>query len=318
MKIKSILFCFIIFVGCQKNNNPIGPIDSTFGIYLLKDKNIKIDQITNTNINVLELDNTPWLNSSDIDFYDLSSHYIYLNINHNIFFTTGKKINWERQPFVVYANNKRCYMGCFHSSYSSIGVNTPHIEEFSLQMLPIDILAIYYDNTTNDKRNDENVIIDLSAQNKLHKGLSLLIKDINILTNSDSAVVQYTYEIKNNDSDNLYVLDPDKMGSNLFHYYCIGLSFRNSNESISSSYREVEKPEPYDLWKPEWFTQIKSGALIDRTVVLKGYPHIPGGIYTCSFYFFSPINIDKQNRKISDGRYWLGCVYAETVKVVTR
>lgn len=115
----------------------------------------------------------------------------------------------------------------------------------------------------------------------------------------------------------MYVLDPDKMGINLFHYFCIGLSFQNSNEYISSDYSEVEKPEPYDLLKPEWFTKIKSGTLIDRTVFLKGYPHIPSGKYNCSFYFFTPINIDKQDRETSDGRYWLGSIYAETIKDVT-
>jgi len=148
-------------MACRKDKNPIGPIeDSSFGIYLLKDKNIKIDQMTNTNINELELENTPWLNSSDIEFYDLSSHYIYLNKSNNEFFTTGKNISWDRQPFIVYANNTRCYIGCFHSSYSSLSINTPYIDELYLQMLPTDILAILYGNTTNDKRNNENVIYD--------------------------------------------------------------------------------------------------------------------------------------------------------------
>jgi hypothetical protein len=161
MKFKLILICLFIFMACRKDKNPIGPIeDSSFGIYLLKDKNIKIDQMTNTNINELELENTPWLNSSDIEFYDLSSHYIYLNKSNNEFFTTGKNISWDRQPFIVYANNTRCYIGCFHSSYSSLSINTPYIDELYLQMLPTDILAILYGNTTNDKRNNENVIYD--------------------------------------------------------------------------------------------------------------------------------------------------------------
>lgn len=318
MKIYLILFCLVCFMGCQKENNPISPTeDSTFGIYLLKDNNIKIHQITNKSINELELESTPWLTSSDIAFYDFSSHYIYLNKSNNEFFTNGNNIKWDGQPFIVVANNKRCYIGCFYSGYSSVAITTPYIDELNIQMLPTDILVISYGDLINDKRNDENVAYDLAVKNKLHKGLSLLIKDVNVISNSDSAIVQYTYTIKNNDSNNLYVLDPDNMGSNLFHYYMIGLSFHNSNEHISSDYSEVEKPEPYDLWKPEWFTKIRSDSLIDRTVVLKGYPHIPSGTYKCSFYFSSPINIDMGDREISDGRYWLGTIHADIIKYVT-
>lgn len=317
MKIFPILFCLIVLTNCQNENFPTNiSDDKTFGIYLLKDKNIKIQQINNSNINELKLETAPWLSSSDISFYDFSTHYIYLKKSTIEFFSTENDIKWDGQPFIVIANHKRCYAGCFMSIYSSVAVSTPIITEPLLQFLPSDILAISYGNLVNDTRNDANVALGLEMKNKLHMGLSLLIEDVNILSNSDTSIVQYSYTIKNNDADNLYILDPDKMGSNLFHFYMIGLSFHNSNTHLSSDYCEVVQPQNYGQWESEWFTKIKSGSTINRTVVLGGYPHIPAGTYNCSFYFSNPRNIEMEEREISDGRYWLGTIFSEvTIQV---
>ncbi|MBU2431908.1 MAG: hypothetical protein KKH99_14540, partial [Proteobacteria bacterium] len=75
MKTYFFLLCLLLlFTGCQSNDNLINPTaDSTFGIYLLKDRTISIGQIQNININELELESEPWLASTDIDFYDYSS-----------------------------------------------------------------------------------------------------------------------------------------------------------------------------------------------------------------------------------------------------
>lgn len=318
MKLNILFIGLLFLITCEKESSPIGPIEeSSFGIYLLKDKSLTIDQISDTDISRLEVESSPWLSASDIAFYDASSHYIYLNETSETLFTIESNINWNGQPFVVFANDKRCYVGAFHSSYSSLALTAPYIDQLNIQMLPEDILAISSGIETDDVRNDENVFFDLAAKKKLHKGLSLSLKDIQLLANADSAVVQYTFVVNNKDSDPLYVLDCDKMGSNLFHYYVIGLNFNNGTEHFSSDYQEVTGPEPYDTWNPEWFTKISSGHSIERTVVLKGYPHIPCGTYTCSFSFSAPVSIDSEQRELADGRYWLGIIDAKTFFNVT-
>ncbi len=91
MKAYFFLFCLLLlFIGCQSEDNLINPAeDSTFGIYLLKDRTLSIGQIQNKNIDELELESKPWLASTDIDFYDYSSHCIYLKKDKSEFFTVN-------------------------------------------------------------------------------------------------------------------------------------------------------------------------------------------------------------------------------------
>jgi len=208
--------------------------------------------------------------------------------------------------------NQRCYIGSFHSLASSLAPTKPYIDEIDIQFYPEDVLHIskaWLDET--DSRKNSAVAQDLISKNKLHNGLSLQILNVKVLSNSDTAVVQYTYRIVNNDQDNLYILDPEKMGSNLFHYFTNGIDFTGNGHIYYSQYKKTEQPEPFDGWNPEWFSKMKSGSTMQRTVTLKGYPHIPGGTYNCSFKFSAPTKIDKSNRVFSDARYWLGEIDCE-------
>jgi hypothetical protein len=307
-----IFYLLLLFIGCQ--DNIINPTeDSTFGIYLLNDRTLNIQDIQNLSINELKLESKPWLASTDIDFYDYSSHCIYLKKDKSELFTKEVDIKMNDQPFVLIANNIRCYIGSFHSGLLSIAPTKPYVDELDIYFSPTDVLHIskaWEDEI--DMRNNKNIEYDLSPKNKLHKGLSIFIKDIKIVSNSDTATVQYTYAITNNDKDNLYVLDPDKMGSELFHYFTNGIDFWSNDRYISSQYKSIKQPEPFDSWEPEWFTKIESASTIERTVLLKGYPHIPDGVYKCMLNFSNPNKIQKIDRELSDGRYWLGDILTQT------
>jgi len=64
---------------------------------------------------------------------------------------------------------------------------------------------------------------------------------------------------------------------------------------------------PYNYWSPDWYTRLKSGESMQRTVVLKGYPHFPPGEYMFQFRYNGPSrNMEKENRELADGRYWIG------------
>jgi len=58
---------------------------------------------------------------------------------------------------------------------------------------------------------------------------------------------------------------------------------------------------------PDWFTKLKNGHSIQRTVILKGYPYFPTGEYIFQFKYSGQIRgMEKEVRELADGRYWLG------------
>lgn len=240
MKKSIIVILLSVFLSCSTDKSPLSPSGgSSFSIYLLKDHSISLQQIKDTDINELLLDDTAWISSDDIEFYDYSTHCIYLSKKKNEFFTKELSISMNDQPFVVKANNKRCYIGSFHSGAMSLGPTKPYIDEISTMFFPTDVLYINPGWGSFDERNNTDVETALKSLNKLHSGIDINIKNIQVVDNSDTASVLYTYELLNHDKDNLYVLDPDKMGSDLFHYYTNGIVFRNNDRSFYSEYKFV-------------------------------------------------------------------------------
>ena len=106
-----ILLAIVLF-SCSENDGT-GPRDSKneFNIYLVekKDESFASEEI---DLEFLELENTPWVKSSDIEFYDWSAHTFYLN----------KEVQKEKHSasnFVVTSGEKRLFMGVFWPMYMS-------------------------------------------------------------------------------------------------------------------------------------------------------------------------------------------------------
>ena len=167
----------------------------------------------------------------------------------------------------------------------------------------------------NDSRNDCIVKQALINANILHEGINVRLDKILFTENSDTATVEYTYTIKNNDASNLYVLDPDKMGIKLFNRFCNGPSILKSDEisTRESIFKEVDSTQP--SWNPDWFSRINSGDSITRVVNLKGYSHFPPGVYYCELFFNSIRKIPKDQRVLSDGRYWIGQTISNLIAI---
>ncbi len=49
--------------------------------------------------------------------------------------------------------------------------------------------------------------------------------DLLELRRKNSSTLKYTFKVTNLDVENIYILDPDKMGDSRFHYYTNGVSF---------------------------------------------------------------------------------------------
>jgi hypothetical protein len=105
------------------------------------------------------------------------------------------------------------------------------------------------------------------------------------------------------------VLDPDKTGSGLFHYYTNGIDLLdiNTKDLYWSEYKNVIIPGQLSYFDIKWFTKLETGQSIRRTIILKGYRYIPYKNYYCQMLFSSPRTYVEKDRRIQkDGRIWIG------------
>ncbi len=318
-----IVFTVILFIlGCATKSNPLTAEvpHGQFEIYLLKDSLLTGYQASQLDINQLVLRDSPWLTDKGLALYDFSSHSLYLKDGKSEYFDGYNPDSLlsllpHARAFVVVANGERCYVGSFHSAILSSIPWGPYVDELSVWFYPSDVFSITRSwRDTNDVRCDVRVEEALKSVGIYHGGILLQLQSVSVVENSDTATVDYTYTVTNSDSEVLYVLDPDKMGTTSFHYFTNGVVFRGDNQLIQSMYKVTSSPSVE--WDPELYVRVPVGASIQRTVRLKGYPTIPGGTYRCSFEFANPREIEKEHRLISDGRIWLGRVGSNQIEVV--
>jgi len=314
--------CLIVLTLLSSCSLDDDPINDEFSIYLLQNPSTNFQEAEEIGLNWVVLSDEAWLEIEDISLYDFSSHYISLKVDKESLFQgmldEGHMFNFLVKPFVIIAGEQRIAFGSFISSYSSIMTSGPHIYDLENLFLPSDILFIHRDGAAEiDIRNDERIKDALIAGDVYHAGIKVELTAVEIIDNSDTATVRYSFVIKNNDSDNLFVPDPDLMGTDLFHYYTNGVELRDSDHHYYySQYKITSPPEPHDSWDTEWFVKLETGASISRSVELKGYPQFPDGTYNCYFKYAGPSKIALGDRIIQDGRYWIGETETNNIALV--
>lgn len=327
MKYVILILSLTIIFGCSKNSDPfsVNNEESYFGIYFLKDTTMTEQETTKMDINSLVLNDDPWLTHNDIEFYDFSTHCIYLKKDKSYFFENygGKFYQFNPElisrPFVIVAGNERCYVGALHSGLLSMAPAGPYMNELDVGYFPADVMHISRAwSDDGDIRSNPKVEEVLIEQDLFHAGLEIELTSFQLVDNSDTSTVEYSIKIKNNDQDNLYIIDPAKMGSELFHYYTNGPHLWDYSKPLYlySQFKEVDSPEPYDSWNFEWFTLVKSNQSIERTILLKGYPHIPNGNYVGYMNFSNPTKITKENRYVADSRIWIGSIRSNDFQIM--
>ncbi len=320
---KHLLVYIIVFLLLASAAGCAGPATETggnvFAIYLLEGENMR--ELPG-DLNELVLREEPWLTIDEIDFYDYSTHYIYLKEDRFPPFPSELPTSLL-YPFVVVAGGERCYPGHFVSTVSSYAPPNPVImmDDFA-GFYPEDIIAIeegYFGSTAPDLRDDKRVRQALLESHKLREGISVELKDVEIVSRrAGETTLSYTFTVTNNGDEALYVPDPDNMGSGLFHYYNNGVVLQNATNprvSFWAEHKSVTAPESHESWEKAWFTRISSGESIDRTVILNGYPEIPPGDYSCRFSYSGPHNIDKSERILPNGRLWLGRIQSSALMI---
>ncbi len=313
----------VLSLSCSHDRNPVYPNDgSNFAVYFLKDESLTTADVVHRPLADLELTATPWFDAGDLAFYDFSTHCLYLKNDKTTLFENFERGHFEpvlmNKPFVVTAGGERCYLGSIHSGALSTMPPGPHMNELDVWYFPKDVLHFSRHRASReDVRSDPRVRDELMRANLFHGGLRLELNSVTVLQGADISTVQYRLTLRNNDRDALYVIDPDRMGSELFHYYTNGVMFARENQpSIWAEHKTVTAPSPHDSWQPSWFSRIESGQSIQRTVTLRGYPSIPRGQYVCHLTYSGPTRIERAQRSLNDGRYWIGEIESNSLEVI--
>ena len=189
---------------------------------------------------------------SDFQLYDSSTHIFYFRTRHPEFKTD------KFTGFSILANGDEVYKGNFYEPYSSsmpfgpfIGSFIPLYQDFAFQ---IGFLTI--DNQPEDPRNDPRIIEALKQHNLLHSGLALSMDSVEL----SGTQLKFVFTITNKDQASLLIMDPDKMGINLFHYFTNGLIIYDAAHiNVFENDIVTEKPAPWNDWKAEWLSELKSG-----------------------------------------------------------
>ncbi len=159
-----------------------------------------------------------------------------------------------------------------------------------------------------DPRNDPVIIQAFKDRNLLHSGINLVINSLEV-TNTQAT---FSFTITNKGHSALLIMDPDKMGINLFHYYTNGLLFRKTSDG-SSSYVSVpaQAPSHYSVWNSDWLTKLNSNETLTFSLVYPLSSPIASGEYKVTFVYpgFS-LQISKDQLIQDDARIWLGDVRA--------
>jgi len=213
-----ISLSLLIFSCSEPKSN-----SNSFEIYFLADSEITEDNTFEADINSFELEDDAWLSSNDIEYYDYSSHCIYLKEDKSHFFENYDGGFYQftpvlsKKPFVVVSGETRVYVGALHSGLLSLAPTGPYMDEMDVGGYPADVMHISRAWGGNeDIRNHPDIKEALIAQGLFHAGLKIQLLSFQVLDNSDTSTVEYRIRISNNDQDNLHVLDPVKMGSQVF------------------------------------------------------------------------------------------------------
>ena len=163
-----------------------------------------------------------------------------------------------------------------------------------------------------DPRSDYRIIAALKKNHLYHEGLRCEIQSVKV--SNGQLVLQI--ELSNQDTFDYYYLDPDKMGIGLFHYFTNGFYLLNDQYTQSFTHHEtVVHPEPWDSWKKEWLSLIKSGERKMISITYHHSDHIPAGKYKMYFSFPGLNRVSKEDRKFGNSRIWMGSI--DTEKSIT-
>lgn len=292
-----LLFIIFLIISCEKNET-----------YSIKELTDGFSIISNDKV---------VLNHNDFEYYDYSTHLIYMK-NNKSFANTIEEIG----GFTIYADGVKIYSGQTLPGYSSFlpsgAVIVIHTQPsfYGDYIIPIGFIQRIdtLGNSVPDPREDIRIIEALKKYNQFHSGLSCEINSVQYSTQNN---VTIELQLSNNDSFNYYYLDPNKMGVSLFHYFTNGLFIRDfTNKKAFTHKIEIIHPEQWDIWKTEWLSLIESNETKIITITYDSFENVLPGQYKATFDFPGLSHqVDKEDIQQNNGRIWLGEL--NVIKVIT-
>jgi hypothetical protein len=235
---------------------------------------------------------------SDIELYDSSTHILYF-----------KNAQYEfkdilASSFAFMDDGELIYQGIFVPAYSSSIPNGPFIMSAPLIYGNYALrIEIWYSDKP-DIRNGPRMIDILKQHDLLHPGLAISYNSIEI----SGTQLTFKFRVTNQDQSDLMIMDFDKTGPNLFHYFTNGLRIYDlaHNEVFSGNIQHLA-PEPWNSWKSEWLSELKSGDSKQFTINYTINNPINPGEYDTVFEFPGlAYQVTKDQLYQVNSRIWLG------------
>jgi hypothetical protein len=235
---------------------------------------------------------------SDIELYDSSTHILYFKTRHPEF------DDITQSPFEIFIDEDTIYKGDFWPIFFSSFPPGPYISNWPYLYQNY---ALRIDNRQENKpdpRNDPRIIQALTERNLMHSGL--FVKIVSVECN-DSLII-FSFSVTNQDQSELLIMDPDKMGLNLYHYYTNGLVIRRLPWIASMTVKiPPQAPSPWNGWKVDWLYKINPG---ESKSYVFNYPidsPLNPGDYNVTFVFPGlEFQVSKEDLVQNNGRIWLG------------
>lgn len=274
---------------------------------------IDVEESTPEDLKIVNQGNVV-LDLSDIDYYDFSTHIVYLEENNRL---EGDFDQLHGANII--ANGSEIYPLKIHDLYLSTMPVGPHIQSLTDNFGDFAFRISFSDfpdgsgSSIQDPRSDARIVSALKKHHKYRAGLSIETESIE----RDGNQIKLKIKLRNLDSQNYYFLDPNKMGEGLFHYFTNGLGFFDPQQmEYQQNKIEHEQPESHLYWSLDWMSVIK-GKESKTFEFTYPFEHLPTGRdLKFSFAFPSPELSIKQRSDLEQqgGRIWLGSVRMELTK----
>ena len=239
---------------------------------------------------------------TDIELYDSSAHILYFKKYHPEIDTI------ELSKFSFYAEGNEVYSGSFRPPYNNSMPKGPFITSplYAMPDFLLKVENLYSEEP--DPRNDPHLIRALEERGLLHSGLSVTIDTIKI----SGPQLDFTFTVTNKDKSDLLIIDPNKTGPNLYHFFTNGLVLRNEAfEEVFSSDIPVYSPFTWNQWSPDWLSKIKSGESQQYSISYSVREPLTSGKYKALFEFPGlTFQVTKEELYQNESRIWLGNITA--------